>query len=55
MYKDSQSVYVHLNNFQGSVNQLINKKMVLDDKLQALSLLNSLLDTWDKLVASLRK
>lgn len=52
-YKDGDSIVVHLNDFQGLVNQLSAMKMSLDDELQALLLLCSLLESWDTLVVSL--
>ena len=42
----------HLNDFQGLVNQLSAMKLVLDDEIQALLLLSSLLDSWEILVVS---
>ena len=48
------SVVVHLNEFQGLINQLITAiKLVLDDELQALLLLISLPNTWETLIISL--
>ena len=44
---------VHLNDFQGLINQLSATKMTLDDELQALLLLSSLPESWDTLVVSL--
>ncbi|VFQ76229.1 unnamed protein product [Cuscuta campestris] len=52
-YKDSDSIVVHMNEFQGVVNQLARMKMKLEDELQALLLLSSLPDSWDTLVVSL--
>ena len=43
----------HLNNFKGLINQLTKVEMKLDDELQALLLLSSLLESWDTLVATL--
>ncbi|VFQ77251.1 unnamed protein product [Cuscuta campestris] len=42
-YRDGHSVVEHLNDFQGLINQLSSMKLVLDDELQALLLLSSLL------------
>jgi hypothetical protein len=52
-YHDGDSIGVHLNDFQGMVNQLSAMKMSLDDELQALLLLSSLPESWDTLVVSL--
>ncbi|VFQ89935.1 unnamed protein product [Cuscuta campestris] len=52
-YKDGDSIVVHMNEFQGVVNQLAGMKMKLEDELQALLLLSSLPDSWDTLVVSL--
>lgn len=52
-YKDGNSIVVHMNEFQGVVNQLAGMKMKLEDELQALLLLSSLPDSWDTLVVSL--
>ncbi|VFQ78891.1 unnamed protein product [Cuscuta campestris] len=51
-YKDGDSIVVHMNEFQGVVNQLAGMKMKLEDELQALLLLSSLPDR-DTLVVSL--
>ncbi|VFQ83323.1 unnamed protein product [Cuscuta campestris] len=52
-YKDGDSIIVHMNEFQGVVNQLVRMKMKLEDELQALLLLSSLPDSWDTLVVLL--
>ena len=52
-YKDGGSMVVHLNDFQGLINQLSVTKMTLDDELQVLLLLSSLPKSWDTLVVSL--
>ncbi|VFQ87425.1 unnamed protein product [Cuscuta campestris] len=52
-YKDGDSIVVHMNEFQGVINQLAGMKMKLEDELQALLLLSSLSDSWDTLVVSL--
>ncbi|VFQ63590.1 unnamed protein product [Cuscuta campestris] len=39
-YKDGGSIVVHMNEFQGVVNQLAGMKMKLEDELQALLLLS---------------
>ena len=41
-YKDGGSMVVHLNDFQGLINQLSAMSMSPYDELQALLLLNSL-------------
>ena len=41
-YKDRGSMVVHLNDFQGLINQLSAMSMSHDDELQALLLLSSL-------------
>ena len=45
-YNDGESIVVHLNTFMGLVNQLAATKFPLDDTLQALLLLCTLLDTY---------
>lgn len=52
-YQDTRSVSEHLSEFQGSVNQLTDMKMMLEDELQALLLISSLPDNWDTIVISL--
>ncbi|KAL5141793.1 Retrovirus-related Pol polyprotein from transposon TNT 1-94 [Glycine soja] len=52
-YKDGHSMIEHLNNFKGLVNQLTKIEMKIDDELQALLLLSSLLESWDTLVVTL--
>uniref|UniRef100_A0A2N9FPX7 Integrase catalytic domain-containing protein n=1 Tax=Fagus sylvatica TaxID=28930 RepID=A0A2N9FPX7_FAGSY len=51
--KEGRSVAEHLSEFQDLVNQLTRMNLVVDDKLQALLLLSSLLDSWETLVVSL--
>jgi len=43
----------HLNSFKGFVNQLTKIDMKIDDELQELLLLSSLLKSWDTLVVTL--
>ena len=43
----------HLNTFKGIVNQLKNVDINIDDELQTLLLLSSLLESWDILVVTL--
>ena len=52
-YKDGRNVTEHLSDFQGLINQLTNREIMLDDELQALLLLSFLPDSWDTLVVSL--
>ena len=52
-YWEGRSVAEHLSDFQDLVNQLVAMKPVLDDELQALLLLSSLLESWETLVVSL--
>ena len=44
-YRNGSSVIEHLNFFQGHINQLTIMKINLDDEVQALLLLSSLLDS----------
>ena len=52
-YKDYGSMVVHLNDFQGLINQLSAMSMSPDDEFRALLLLSSLPESWDTLVVSL--
>ena len=52
-YKDGGSMVVHLNDFQGLINQLSAMSMSPEYELQGLLLLSSLPESWDTLVASL--
>ncbi|KAJ8466528.1 hypothetical protein OPV22_029080 [Ensete ventricosum] len=52
-YKEGTSIPEHLNEMQSITNQLSSMKMPLDDELQALLLLSSLLESWETLVVSL--
>ena len=52
-FHDGNSMVVHLNDFQGLINQLSAVKMSLDDELQALLLLSSLPERLDTLFVSL--
>ncbi|KAL6198793.1 hypothetical protein ACLB2K_028582 [Fragaria x ananassa] len=49
-YSDGVRVIEHLNNFQSIINQLTTMGMMIDDELQALLLLRSLLDNWETFV-----
>ena len=51
-YKERRSIIEHTSEFQGLVDQLTAMKIILDDKLQALLLLNYLPDSWTTLVVS---
>ena len=50
--KEGRSVVEHLSEFQDLVNQMVTMKLIIDDNLQALLLLSSLLDSWETLVVS---
>lgn len=52
-YHEGSSVSEHLSQFQDCVNRLCIMKLALDEELQALILLSSLLDSWETLVVSL--
>ena len=51
-YKDGNNMVEHINSFLGIVNKLVVMKMNIDDEMQASLLLNSLLDSWETLVAT---
>ena len=51
--KEGKSIAEHLSEFQDLVNQMVTMKLIIDDKLQALLLLSSLLDSWETLVVLL--
>ena len=51
--KEGRSVAEHLSKFQDLVNQMVTMKLIIDNELQALLLLGSLLDSWETLVVSL--
>ena len=51
--KEGKSIAEHLSQFQDLVNNMVTMKLVIDDELQALFLLSSLLDSWETLVVSL--
>ena len=51
--KEGKSIAEHLSEFQDLVNQMVTMKLIIDDELQALLLLSSLLDSWETLVVSL--
>ena len=51
--KEGRSVAKHLSEFQDLVNQMVKMKLIIDDELQALLFLSSLLDNWETLVVSL--
>ena len=52
--KEGQSIAKHLNDFEGMIAQLSVASLSLDDETQACFLLDSLLDSWNTLVVSLR-
>ena len=49
-YKEGFSITEHTSEFQGLVDQLTTMKIILDDELETLLLLNSLPDNWETLV-----
>ena len=51
--KEGKSIVEHFSEFQDLVNQMVTMKLVIDDELQALLVLSSLLDSWETLVVSL--
>ncbi|GMP88584.1 hypothetical protein CsSME_00040514 [Camellia sinensis var. sinensis] len=51
--KNSVSITEHTSEFKNLVNQLAIVKMPLDNEMQAVLLLSSLLDSWEMLVVSL--
>ena len=51
-YKEGRNITEHIREFQGFVDLLIIMKIILD-KLHALLLLSSLLDSWETLVVSM--
>ena len=51
--KKGKSIAEHISEFQDLVNKMVTMKLVIDDELQVLLLLNSLLDNWETLVVSL--
>lgn len=50
LVKLGHSITKHISDFQGLVDQLTALKIILDDELQVLLLLSSLLDSWETLV-----
>ena len=52
-YRDGEDASVHINVFQGFLNQLSLMNLELADEMQALILLSSLPDSWETLVVSL--
>jgi len=52
-YKDGEDASVHINEFQGFLNQLSLMNLELADEMEALILLSSLPDSWETLVVSL--
>lgn len=51
-FREGTNVAKHLNKFQSLIIQLSMIKMTLEDELQALLLLGSLLDSWESLVVT---
>ena len=52
--RDSESIIEHNCTFMGYVNQLAATKFLLDDELQAILLMCTLLESWENLVVTLR-
>ncbi|GKV38830.1 hypothetical protein SLEP1_g46695 [Rubroshorea leprosula] len=52
-YKEGKNVSEHVNDFQEILNELVTVKLAIDDEVQALILLSSLLDSWETLVVTL--
>ena len=52
-YIDSDSIIVHISTFMGLGNQLASTQFPLDDALQALLLLCTLLGNWKNLILSI--
>ena len=52
-YRDGESIVEHINTFMGYVNQLAAAKFPLDDAMQAILLMCTLLDSWENLVVTL--
>ena len=52
-YEDGESIVVHINTFMGLVNQVAAAKFLLDDVMQALLLLYTLLNSWENLAGTL--
>ena len=50
--KAGRFVAEHLSEFQDLVNQMVTMKLIIDDELQVLLLLSSLLDSWEILVVT---
>ena len=51
-YKDENNMIEHISSFKGIVNKLVAMKMTINDEMQALLLLNFLLDSWETLVVT---
>ena len=51
--KEGKSIAKHLSESQDLVNQIVTMKLVIDDELQVLLLMNSLPDSWETLVVLL--
>ena len=52
-YRDRESIVEHINTFMGYVNQLLVDKFPLDDAMQDMLLMCTLLDNWENLVVTL--
>ena len=51
-YKDRNNMVKNISSLKGTVNKLVAMKINIDDKMQALLLLSSLLDSWETLVVT---
>ena len=51
--KEGRFVAEHLSEFLDLVNQMVTMKLIIEDELQALLLMSSLLDNWETLVVLL--
>ena len=52
-YKDRNNMVENISSLKGTVNKLVAMKINIDDEMQALLLLSSLLDSWETLVAAI--
>ena len=51
--KEGRSIAEHLSEFLDLVNQMVTMKLIIEDELQTLLLMSSLLDSWETLVVLL--
>lgn len=52
-FKNENPIVYHMNEFQSVVNQLGTMSITLDDEIQSLLPLSSLLDLWETLVVAI--